>query len=110
LSIFTIGKITFNKLVMFSTIDVQLISFVPMQGSDEKKGNMVRSITTTPTTITPKTTTQLHYGVLTLLHPIIGTIVAVIVTMIIGFNGNLPIGLCMYLGAGICAIFSFYYM
>jgi hypothetical protein len=30
--------------------------------------------------------------------------------MIIGFNGNLLIGLCMYLGAGMCALFSIYHM
>jgi hypothetical protein len=30
--------------------------------------------------------------------------------MVIGFNGNLLIGLCMYLGAGACALFSIYHM
>ena len=41
---------------------------------------------------------------------VVGTVLAAILAMIIGFNGNLLIGLCMYLGAGMCALFSTYYM
>jgi predicted membrane-bound spermidine synthase len=41
---------------------------------------------------------------------VVGTVIAAILAMIIGFNGNLLIGLCMYLGAGMCALFSIYYM
>ncbi|MDQ3727694.1 MAG: hypothetical protein M3307_05600, partial [Thermoproteota archaeon] len=41
---------------------------------------------------------------------VVGTVLAAILAMIIGFNGNLLIGLCMYLGAGMCALFSIYYM
>jgi hypothetical protein len=53
--------------------------------------------------------TTLLWGI-NIIASIIGTVVAVIVAMIIGFNGNLLIGLCMYLGAGTCALFSLYYM
>ena len=41
---------------------------------------------------------------------VIGTVLAAISAMIVGFNGNLLIGLCMYLGAGTCALLSFYYI
>jgi predicted membrane-bound spermidine synthase len=53
--------------------------------------------------------TTLLWGI-NIIASIIGTVVAVIVAMIIGFSGNLLIGLCMYLGAGTCALFSLYYM
>jgi predicted membrane-bound spermidine synthase len=53
--------------------------------------------------------TTLLWGI-NIIASIIGTVVAVIVAMIIGFNGNLLIGLCMYSGAGACALFSLYYM
>ena len=53
--------------------------------------------------------TTLLWGI-NIIASIIGTIVAVIVAMMIGFNGNLLIGLCMYLGAWTCTIFSLYYM
>ena len=52
--------------------------------------------------------TTLLWGI-NIIASIIGTVVAVILAMIIGFNGNLLIGLCMYLGAGTCALFSLYY-
>jgi predicted membrane-bound spermidine synthase len=52
--------------------------------------------------------TTLLWGI-NIIASIIGTVFAVIVAMIIGFNGNLLIGLCMYLGAGTCALFSLYY-
>jgi hypothetical protein len=53
--------------------------------------------------------TTLLWGI-NIIASIIGTVLAVIFAMIIGFNGNLLIGLCMYLGAGTCALFSLYYM
>jgi hypothetical protein len=53
--------------------------------------------------------TTLLWGI-NIIASIIGTVIAVIVAMIIGFNGNLLIGLCMYLGAETCALFSLYYI
>lgn len=53
--------------------------------------------------------TTLLWGI-NIVASVIGTVLAVILAMIIGFNGNLLIGLCMYLGAGACALFSIYYM
>lgn len=53
--------------------------------------------------------TTLLWGI-NIVASVIGTVLAVISAMIIGFNGNLLIGLCMYLGAGTCALFSIYYM
>ena len=53
--------------------------------------------------------TTLLWGI-NIIASVIGTVIAVILAMIIGFNGNLLIGLCMYLGGGTCAFFSLYYM
>ena len=53
--------------------------------------------------------TTLLWGI-NIVASVIGTVLAAISAMIIGFNGNLLIGLCMYLGAGMCAMFSIYYM
>jgi spermine/spermidine synthase len=53
--------------------------------------------------------TTLLWGI-NIVASIIGTVLAAILAMIIGFNGNLLIGLCMYLGAGMCALFSIYHM
>jgi predicted membrane-bound spermidine synthase len=53
--------------------------------------------------------TTLLWGI-NIVASVIGTVLAAISAMIIGFNGNLLIGLCMYLGAGTCALFSIYYM
>ncbi len=53
--------------------------------------------------------TTLLWGI-NIVASVIGTVLAAISAMIIGFNGNLLIGLCMYLGAGMCALFSIYYM
>lgn len=53
--------------------------------------------------------TTLLWGI-NIVASVIGTILAAISAMIIGFNGNLLIGLCMYLGAGTCALFSIYHM
>jgi uncharacterized membrane protein YciS (DUF1049 family) len=53
--------------------------------------------------------TTLLWGI-NIIASVIGTVVAVISAMIIGFSGNLLIGLFMYLGAGTCALFSLYHM
>jgi predicted membrane-bound spermidine synthase len=53
--------------------------------------------------------TTLLWGI-NIVASVIGTVLAAILAMIIGFNGNLLIGLCMYLGAGTCALFSNYHM
>jgi predicted membrane-bound spermidine synthase len=53
--------------------------------------------------------TTLLWGI-NIVASVIGTVLAAISAMIIGFNGNFLIGLCMYLGAGTCALFSIYYM
>jgi predicted membrane-bound spermidine synthase len=53
--------------------------------------------------------TTLLWGI-NIVASVIGTVLAAILAMIIGFNGNLLIGLCMYLGAGMCALFSIYHM
>jgi predicted membrane-bound spermidine synthase len=53
--------------------------------------------------------TTLLWGI-NIVASVIGTVLAAISAMIIGFNGNLLIGLCMYLGAGTCALFSIYHM
>jgi hypothetical protein len=53
--------------------------------------------------------TTLLWGI-NIVASVIGTVLAAISAMIIGFNGNLLIGLCMYLGAGACALFSIYHM
>jgi predicted membrane-bound spermidine synthase len=53
--------------------------------------------------------TTLLWGV-NIVASVIGTVLAAISAMIIGFNGNLLIGLGMYLGAGTCALYSIYYM
>ena len=51
--------------------------------------------------------TTLLWGI-NIVASVIGTVLAAISAMIVGFNGNLLIGLCMYLGAGACALLSFY--
>ncbi len=51
--------------------------------------------------------TTLLWGI-NIIASVIGTVLAAISAMIVGFNGNLLIGLCMYLGAGACALLSFY--
>ncbi len=53
--------------------------------------------------------TTLLWGI-NIVASVIGTVLAAISAMIIGFNGNLLIGLGMYLGAGTCALFSIYYI
>jgi Spermine/spermidine synthase domain len=53
--------------------------------------------------------TTLLWGI-NIVASVIGTVLAAISAMIIGFNGNLLIGLGMYLGAGTCALFSIYHM
>jgi hypothetical protein len=53
--------------------------------------------------------TTLLWGI-NIVASVIGTVLAAISAMVIGFNGNLLIGLCMYLGAGACALFSIYHM
>src|SRR5918993_3463835 len=53
--------------------------------------------------------TTLLWGI-NIVASVIGTVLAAISAMIIGFNGNLLIGLCMYLGAGTCALLSIYYI
>jgi Spermine/spermidine synthase domain len=53
--------------------------------------------------------TTLLWGI-NIVASVIGTVLAAILAMIIGFNGNLLIGLSMYLGAGMCALFSIYHM
>ncbi|MFL6499076.1 MAG: hypothetical protein ACJ70U_10355, partial [Nitrososphaera sp.] len=53
--------------------------------------------------------TTLLWGI-NIIASVIGTVLAAILAMIIGFNGNLVIGLCMYLGAALCALLSVYYM
>src|ERR687894_2027779 len=53
--------------------------------------------------------TTLLWGI-NIVASVIGTVLAAISAMIIGFNGNLLIGLCLYLGAGTCALLSFYYI
>jgi predicted membrane-bound spermidine synthase len=53
--------------------------------------------------------TTLLWGV-NIVASVIGTVLAAISAMIIGFNGNLLIGLGMYLGAGGCALFSIYHI
>ena len=53
--------------------------------------------------------TTLLWGI-NIVASVIGTVLAAISAMIVGFNGNLLIGLCMYLGAGTCALLSFYYI
>jgi len=53
--------------------------------------------------------TTLLWGI-NIVASVIGIVLAAISAMIIGFNGNLLIGLGMYLGAGTCAFFSIYYM
>ena len=53
--------------------------------------------------------TTLLWGI-NIVASVIGTVLAAISAMIIGFNGNLLIGLGMYLGAGTCALFSFYHI
>jgi predicted membrane-bound spermidine synthase len=53
--------------------------------------------------------TTLLWGV-NIVASVIGTVLAAISAMIIGFNGNLLIGLGMYLGAGGCAFFSIYHI
>jgi predicted membrane-bound spermidine synthase len=53
--------------------------------------------------------TTLLWGI-NIVASVIGTVLAAISAMIIGFNGNLLIGLGMYLGAGTCTLFSIYYM
>jgi len=53
--------------------------------------------------------TTLLWGI-NIIASIVGTVLAAISAMIVGFNGNLLIGLCMYLGAGACALLSFYYV
>jgi hypothetical protein len=51
--------------------------------------------------------TTLLWGI-NIIASIVGTVLAAISAMIVGFNGNLLIGLCMYLGAGACALLSLY--
>jgi predicted membrane-bound spermidine synthase len=53
--------------------------------------------------------TTLLWGI-NIVASVIGTVLAAISAMIIGFNGNLLIGLGMYLGAGACALFSIYHI
>ena len=53
--------------------------------------------------------TTLLWGI-NIVASVVGTVLAAILAMIIGFNGNLLIGLCMYLGAGMCVLFSIYHM
>src|SRR5918992_586604 len=53
--------------------------------------------------------TTLLWGI-NIVASVIGTVLAAISAMIVGFNGNLLIGLCMYLGAGTCALLSIYYI
>jgi hypothetical protein len=53
--------------------------------------------------------TTLLWGI-NIIASIVGTVLAAILAMIVGFNGNLLIGLSMYLGAGVCALLSFYYI
>ncbi|HVD36518.1 MAG TPA: hypothetical protein VNB68_03870, partial [Nitrososphaeraceae archaeon] len=53
--------------------------------------------------------TTLLWGV-NIVASVIGTVLAAISAMIIGFNGNLLIGLGMYLGAGACTLFSIYHI
>jgi hypothetical protein len=49
--------------------------------------------------------TTLLWGI-NIVASVIGTVLAAISAMIIGFNGNLLIGLGMYLGAGTCALYQ----
>ena len=58
---------------------------------------------------TKNNNTTLLWGI-NIVASVIGTVLAAISAMIIGFNGNLLIGLGMYLGAGTCALFSIYYI
>lgn len=51
--------------------------------------------------------TTLLWGI-NIIASVLGTVLAAISAMVVGFNGNLLIGLCMYLGAGTCALLSFY--
>src|ERR671910_545725 len=53
--------------------------------------------------------TTLLWGI-NIVASVIGTVLAAVSAMIIRFNGNLLIGLCMYLGAGTCALLSIYYI
>jgi hypothetical protein len=58
---------------------------------------------------TKNNNTTLLWGI-NIVASVIGTVLAAISAMIIGFNGNLLIGLSMYLGAGACALFSIYHI
>ncbi len=53
--------------------------------------------------------TTLLWGI-NIVASVIGTVLAAILAMIIGFSGNLVIGLCTYFGAAVCAALSVYYM
>ncbi|MDQ3847738.1 MAG: hypothetical protein M3261_02140 [Thermoproteota archaeon] len=53
--------------------------------------------------------TTLLWGI-NIVASVFGTVLAAILAMIIGFNGNLVIGLCTYFGAAVCAVLSVYYM
>src|SRR3712207_2200634 len=47
--------------------------------------------------------TALLWGI-NIIASVVGTVLAAMLAMIVGFNGNLLIGFCMYLGAGACAL------
>jgi hypothetical protein len=58
---------------------------------------------------TKNNNTTLLWGI-NIVASVMGTVLAAISAMIIGFNGNLLIGLGLYLGAGACALFSIYHI
>lgn len=71
---------------MFSTIDVQFISFIPMQSRNEKKRGYGKEYNNYSNDNSAKNNnTTLLWGI-NIIASLIRTIVAVVVTMMIGFN------------------------
>jgi predicted membrane-bound spermidine synthase len=86
---------------------IKMTSLVAMQNKSKDKVIIVFQYDNYRDTENNNTT--LLWGI-NIVASVIGTVLAAISAMIIGFSGNLLIGLGMYLGAGTCALFSIYYM
>jgi predicted membrane-bound spermidine synthase len=91
-----------------SLIRMESLSSISSASSIAVKGRNEEMLYSEENNNNKNNNTTLLWGI-NIIASIIGTVVAVILAMIIGFNGNLLIGLCMYLGAGTCALFSLYY-
>jgi predicted membrane-bound spermidine synthase len=88
---------------------IKMASLVAIQKNRDKDNKVITVFQYDNYRDSKNNNTTLLWGV-NIVASVIGTVLAAISAMIIGFNGNLLIGLGMYLGAGTCALFSIYYM